>query len=255
MAERLQKWLAGQGLGSRRHIETLIAAGRITVNGRKAELGQKVTGKERITLDGRAVRPAAVDDRTAHRVIIYHKPVGEICTRSDPEGRPTVFDALPRLAHARWISVGRLDVQTAGLIVFTTDGELAHRLMHPSTGVEREYAVRVQGNANASLLERLHKGVKLDDGPARFDVVERTGGEGTNQWFRVVLGEGRNRIVRRLWEAVGLRVSRLIRVRFGPLSLPRQLRPGRYEELRPNLRRALYSAAGLPPTAHRDSVR
>lgn len=255
MAERLQKWLAGLGLGSRRHLETLIAAGRVTVNGEVAKLGSKVTGRERILVDGKPVRLPAPDQTPAHRLIVYHKPAGEIVTRSDPEGRPTVFDGLPRLKRTRWISVGRLDVQTSGLMLFTTDGELAHRLMHPSAGLKREYAVRVQGQVSDEQLDRLRGGIELDDGRAHFDRVERSGGQGANQWFSVVVSEGRNRLVRRVWEAVGCRVSRLIRVRFGPAELPRQLRAGKYQDVPPKLQQQLYRAAGLSVTARQDSGR
>jgi 23S rRNA pseudouridine2605 synthase len=249
MPERLQKWLAGAGLGSRREIEGWIAAGRITVNGRPAALGCVVSGTETITLDGKVLRGLSGRRRAGPRVLVYHKPVGEVATRSDPEGRPTVFGALPPVTGGRWISVGRLDVDTAGLLLFTTDGELAHRLMHPSSELVREYAVRVRGQPAAADLERLRTGVELEDGRGRFDSITDEGGEGSNHWYRVTVAEGRNRIVRRLWESVGSQVSRLIRVRFGPLSLPRQLRRGAVRELVGRELATLYEAVDLAPPA------
>ncbi|MBW7931773.1 MAG: pseudouridine synthase [Gammaproteobacteria bacterium] len=251
MAERLQKFLAGTGLGSRREIEQWISAGRLQVNGKPAVLGQKVSGMERITLDGRLLRGGGRQRPAKPRILLYHKPVGEVCTRTDPQGRPTVFDRLPPLATARWISVGRLDIDTSGLLVFVTDGELAHVLMHPSGGFEREYAARIRGEVNAQMLEQLCAGLELEDGPARFASVDVEGGSGSNRWYRVVVAEGRNRIVRRLWEAVGCQVSRLIRVRFGPLALPRHLARGRWLEMNPHQVADLYAAAGLAPAARR----
>ncbi len=248
-AERLQKLLARTGLGSRRQIEEWIRAGRVKINGVRAELGAQVTGRERITVDGQQVRLPAPDKPAPRRVLAYHKPVGEVCTRSDPEGRPTVFANLPVLRSGRWVAIGRLDVNTAGLLLFTTDGELAHRLMHPSSGVEREYAARVVGEAAPEQLRSLLRGVELDDGPAHFDRVADGGGAGTNHWYHVVLSEGRRREVRRLWDAVGHPVSRLIRVRYGPVQLARRLRPGRWEELDSQSRDQLLTAAGLSPEA------
>jgi 23S rRNA pseudouridine2605 synthase len=229
MAERLQKWLAARGHGSRRKIEALIREGRIEVDGEVAELGRKVGGGERILIDGKPVRRAR--DAVASRVLIYHKPPGEICTRDDPQGRPTIFSALPKVVDGRWVSVGRLDYQTAGLLLVTTDGELANRLMHPSSRLPREYVVRALGELSAEQSERLHRGILLDDGEARFESIELTGGEGANRSYRVVVTEGRNRIVRRLFDAVGCKVNRLLRVRYGPIRLPRELRPGEYREL------------------------
>ena len=246
MQERLQKVLAQAGLGSRRQIEHWIAAGRVTVDGKPAELGQKVTGRERISVDGRPVRIAAAH-KSAPEVLVYHKPVGELCSREDSEGRPTVFEALPRPRHGRWVSVGRLDINTSGLLLFTTDGELANRLMHPSQQVEREYAVRVLGEVGRPMLERLVKGVELEDGMARFMSVDEAGGSGANRWFHVVIKEGRKREVRRLWESQGVTVSRLTRVRFGPLALERGLRQGRWRPLSDKERTQLYEAAGLKP--------
>jgi 23S rRNA pseudouridine2605 synthase len=244
VTERLQKVLASAGIGSRREIEQWIRAGRITVNGKVAELGQKVTGREKILIDQRPV-PALRKTRPSPRVLIYHKPSGEVCTRSDPEGRPTIFDRLPPLQGSRWINVGRLDLATSGLLLLTTDGELANALMHPSMEVEREYAVRVQGTVSEATLARIRAGITLEDGKAKFDSVEPAGGEGSNQWFRVVVSEGRNRLVRRVWEAVECRVSRLIRVRYGPVELSRSLRPGHHRLLREKELGALYAAAGL----------
>lgn len=244
MPERLQKWLAGQGFGSRRQIESWIAEGRITVDGVQAVLGQKVAGTERIIVDGKTVRVSA-QKSFRPKGLIYHKPAGEICSRSDPEGRPTVFDTLPYLARGRWISVGRLDFQTSGLLLMTNDGELANRLMHPSTGLTREYAVRVLGELSGDALQRLRRGIALEDGKARFEVVEPAGGEGRNRWYKVVVSEGRNRIVRRAFEVVGSRVTRLIRVRYGPISLPRPLPGGKYRPFNANEMNSLYQAVGL----------
>lgn len=236
--------LAAAGVGSRREIEQWIRAGRITVNGKVAELGQKITGREKILIDQRPV-PALRKTRPAPRVLVYHKPSGEVCTRSDPEGRPTIFDRLPPLQGSRWINVGRLDLATSGLLLLTTDGELANALMHPSRKIEREYAVRVQGTASEATLARIRGGIDLEDGKARFQSVEPAGGDGSNQWFRVIVSEGRNRLVRRVWEAVDCRVSRLIRVRYGPVELSRSLRPGHHQLLRAKELGALYAAAGL----------
>ncbi len=229
MAERLQKFLAGLGLGSRRQIEGWIRDGRIEVDGATAELGCRVAGTENIVVDGKPVRLPRHERK--HRTIMYHKPPGEICSRADPQGRRTVFDALPKLLRSRWISVGRLDFQTTGLLLLTTDGALANQLMHPSSELVREYSVRVQGELGDEQVEQLLKGVQLDDGMARFDTLAIKEGKGTNHTCLVAVSEGRNRIVRRLFEAVGCRVSRLMRVSFGPLALPRDLRPGKFRDL------------------------
>lgn len=242
MAERLQKWLAARGLGSRREIEGWIDAGRLTVDGRVATLGIKVEGTETVCLDG---QPVAGQSAERPQTLLMNKAAGMICSRSDPGGRPTVFDELPPLKSQRWISVGRLDLQTSGLLLFTTDGELAARLMHPSAGLEREYAVRVEGELDAEQIRRLRAGIELEDGPAAVARLESGGGEGHNRWYRLTLTEGRNRIVRRLMEAVGTRVSRLIRVRFGPLQLPRDLPRGRHRLISGALVQRLYESAGL----------
>ena len=199
MQERLQKVLARAGLGSRRQIEDWIRDGRVQVNGQPARLGQKVSGRERIAVDGKKVNLKSGEQVVA-ATILYHKPAGEICSRDDPDGRPSVFSALPRPPGGRWISVGRLDINTSGLLLFTTDGELAHRLMHPSREIEREYAVRLLGNVDMDMLERLIRGVQLEDGFARFTAIEDSGGSGANHWYHVILREGRNREVRRLWD-------------------------------------------------------
>ncbi len=252
MAERLQKILARAGYGSRRQIEDWIRAGRISVNGSPAVLGLGVTGADRIEIDGRPVAVAIALGQPIPRTILYHKPVGELTTRADPEGRPTVFDKLPPLKTARWIAVGRLDFNTAGLLLLTTDGELANRLMHPSTEIEREYAVRVLGEVAAPVIERLLGGVELEDGRAAFGSIHDAGGSGANHWYHVTLKEGRNREVRRMWESQGVAVSRLIRVRFGPIGLPRELRPGRH---RPLTRRRSWRSTARPASSRRECHR
>jgi 23S rRNA pseudouridine2605 synthase len=243
--ERLQKVLAALGRGSRREIETWIEAGRVSINGVRAKLGDRVLDRDLIRVDGHIVRRPRTQRRI--RVLAYHKPEGEVTARRDPEGRPTVFDHLPPLVGARWIAVGRLDINTAGLLLLTDDGGLAHRLMHPSTQVEREYAVRVLGDVQPEVLERLRAGVELEDGTARFDGIRDAGGQGANHWYHVVLREGRNREVRRLWESQGVRVSRLTRVRYATATLPRGLRPGRWMELSPPATAVLLRAVGLDP--------
>lgn len=242
--EKLQKVLARQGLGSRREIEQWVKAGRVTVNEKPAELGDRISLDDKIKLDGRLVRLQKVEE-IDQRVLLYHKPAGEMSSRNDPEGRPTVFDNLPKLRGKRWVMVGRLDFNTSGLLLFTTDGELANRLMHPAQEIEREYAVRIVGKVGEHILERLKRGVKLEDGLANFDEIRDAGGEGVNHWYHVVLREGRNREVRRLWESQGLRVSRLIRVRYGNVQLPRFLRFGKSMEMEPKALEALYQLVGL----------
>jgi 23S rRNA pseudouridine2605 synthase len=226
---RLQKLLAQAGLGSRRTVEEWIKAGRVTVAGRTAQLGDRATPADDVRLDGRRLDLAAAGE-AAGELLLYYKPVGEVTTRSDPEGRPPPVEPLPAPRQGRWITVGRLDVNTSGLLLFTTDGALAHRLMHPSSEVEREYLVRLRGTPNKEVLERLRRGVPLEDGPARFDRIhpgdEPDEGAGAHSTWQVTLHEGRNREVRRLWEAVGFEVSRLLRIRYGSVVLPRDMRPG-----------------------------
>lgn len=242
---RLQKALADAGLGSRREIEGWIAEGRVRVNGEVAKLGDRVTPADRIRIDGREVE-RRMARRAPLRVIACNKPEGELVTRHDPEGRPIVFTRLPRLKAGRWIAVGRLDVNTSGLILFTNQGELANRLMHPSREVEREYAVRVLGEVPEAALARLTAGVELDDGPARFERIAEAGGEGANRWYHVVLREGRNREVRRLWEAAGCTVSRLIRIRYGNVSLGPRVFAGHCRECTEEEIEGLLALAGLP---------
>jgi 23S rRNA pseudouridine2605 synthase len=244
MLERLQKIMAAQGVASRRECERMIEDGRVTVNGRPAELGMKASLDDRIAVDGREIRQHAPERR--QQVLIYHKPEGEVVTRRDPEGRKTVFTALPRVKGARWIAVGRLDINTAGLLLFTTDGELANRLMHPSHEIERLYAVRVRGRVTEDMLRRLQQGVMLEDGPGRFDSIEDAGGSGANHWYRVMLKEGRNREVRRLWESQGVQVSRLIRIAYAGIALPPRLSKGRCQELTAGELSGLYARVGLP---------
>jgi 23S rRNA pseudouridine2605 synthase len=229
-SEKLQKVLARAGKGSRREIEAMISAGRVSVDGNNAYLGDRVDGTEQIRIDGHQVKLTAQEDDLC-RILMYNKPEGEMCTRKDPEGRVTVFDRLPPLESGRWVAVGRLDINTSGMLLFTTDGELANRLMHPSQKVEREYAVRVFGEINEAMLQTLRAGVKLEDGMARFQKITYRGGEGRNHWFHVVLSEGRNREVRRLWESQEVQVSRLIRVRYGDMEMQRQLPLGGWTEL------------------------
>ncbi|MDU3077092.1 MAG: 23S rRNA pseudouridine(2605) synthase RluB [Mixta calida] len=248
MSEKLQKVLARAGHGSRREIEAMISAGRISVDGKLATLGDRIepNATVKIRIDGHVVSISESAQQVC-RVLAYYKPEGELCTRNDPEGRPTVFDRLPRLRGARWIAVGRLDVNTCGLLLFTTDGELANRLMHPSREVEREYAVRVFGQVDDTKIRQLSQGVQLEDGPASFRTIKFTGGEGMNQWYSVTLTEGRNREVRRLWEAVGVLVSRLIRVRYGDITLPKGLPRGGWTELDLQPVNYLRQLVELPP--------
>ena len=222
-AQRLQKLLAAAGLGSRREIERWIRDGRISIEGRVAQLGDRAGALDKIRLDNQPLRLGAPARR---EVLVYHKPLGEVTTRHDPAGRPTVFDRLPEPAAGRWVVIGRLDVNTTGLLLFTNDGALAHKLMHPSAEVEREYLVRVHGRPGPEVIRRAGAGVMLEDGMARFDAIEPDGHSGANSWFRVTLKEGRNREVRRLWETLGFEVSRLSRLRYGRVTLPEDLRPG-----------------------------
>ena len=236
--EKLQKVLARAGQGSRREIEAMIAENRVSVDGKMATLGDRI--------DGRIINLQQAQKEVC-RVLMYYKPEGELCTRSDPEGRPTVFDRLPRLNGARWIAVGRLDINTSGLLLFTTDGELANRLMHPSREVEREYSVRVFGQVDDAMLARLRKGVQLEDGPANFKEIKFAGGVGINQWYDVTLMEGRNREVRRLWESQGIQVSRLIRIRYGNIKLMKGLPRGGWEEMDLENVNYLRELVGLSP--------
>ncbi len=246
-SERLQKVMAAAGLGSRRGLEKRIESGDVLINGQAAELGATVTPGDRVDFEGRAYQVGAT--HPTHRTLIYHKPEGEVTTRSDPERRKTVFDRLPPLNDGRWIAIGRLDLNTAGLLLLTTDGELANRMMHPSGGVDREYLCRIRGSVTDEQIEQLLKGVRLDDGMANFSdlvVGEATAG---HTWYTVTILEGRNREVRRLWEAVGAQVARLKRVRFGPVFLPARVRSGRYEELSPKDHQILREDVGLKSKA------
>jgi len=241
--EKLQKVLARLGHGSRREIERWIAEGRINVDDKVATLGDRITAKARVKIDGRPIKMEGAENTA--RLLLYNKPEGEVCTASDPEGRKTVFDRLPKLQGERWIIVGRLDINTSGLLLFTTDGELANKLMHPSSEIEREYLVRVLGTADGQVQENLKAGVELEDGVAQFTDIVDGGGEGVNHWYYVCLKEGRNREVRRLWESQGLQVNRLKRVRFGPIFMPSRLKAGQYEYLPQKMANTLYDAVGL----------
>ena len=240
--EKLQKVLARTGLGSRREMEQWIKERRITVNGKVAGLGDRVDGLARITVDGKPLKAAPAVET---RCILYHKPTGEVCTRSDPQGRRTVFEHLPKLKSGRWISIGRLDFNTSGLLLFSTDGDLANSLMHPSSNIEREYMVRVMGDVKPEMLEQMIQGVMLDDGMAKFTDIQDGGGDGINRWYYVVLMEGRNREVRRLWESQGLTVSRLKRVRYGEVFIPSRVKQGQWTELQRKEIKGLYRMAGL----------
>ena len=250
--ERIQKALARQGLGSRRQIEGWIKEGLISLNGNVVEVGQQVEVGDVVMHGGRKII-IREPDQTLPRVIAYHKPEGEVCTRNDPEGRPTIFDKLPGLKHSRWVAVGRLDINTSGLILVTDSGDLANKLMHPSSQLQREYAVRVMGAASKEQLKKLTNGVKLEDGPARFEEIVETSANdelsgqssSLNRWYHVVLMEGRNREVRRMWEAVDLKVSRLMRVRYGSVVMTKSQRPGQQRELEPNDIRELAELAGI----------
>jgi 23S rRNA pseudouridine2605 synthase len=242
--EKLQKVLARTGLGSRREMERWIEAGRVVVNGKKAQLGDRIEASDNLTVDG---KPLEAPPAQEARCILYHKPPAEVCSRHDPEGRRTVFERLPLLKAGRWISIGRLDFNTSGLLLFTTDGELANALMHPSANIEREYMVRVMGDVHEDMLQRLLEGVMLEDGMARFTDIQEMGGEGINRWFCVVLMEGRNREVRRLWESQGLTVSRLKRVRYGEVFIPPKVKQGQWVELQRAEVKSLYRMAALAP--------
>ena len=250
--ERIQKFLANQGAGSRRQIDAMLQQGRISVNGKLAKPGDQIDGREKIAIDGKLVR--LQHHRARPKILMYHKPVGIVCTRSDPEGRETVYQDLPTLNQGRWVSIGRLDINTSGLLLFTSDGALANRLMHPSYEVEREYAVRVHGAVSAEMLQQLRDGVELEDGPAHFEDILDSGGAGSNHWYHVVLKEGRNREVRRLWEADGVEVSRLVRVRYDQFNLPKWLKPGKSRFLDDDVVSRVYQRLGLEGKARTDTA-
>lgn len=246
--EKLQKLLARAGFGSRRALETWVSEGRITINGKLATLGDRAALTDKICVDGKPVSMQRLEGPRV-RVLLYNKPIGEICTRSDPEGRPTIFSRLPPLEKGRWVAVGRLDINTSGLLIITSDGELANKLMHPSTQIDREYLVRVMGAVDNEMLQRLRDGVELDDGVGRFTDVapmHKDDSDSINRWYCCTLMEGRNREVRRMWESQGLKVSRLKRVRYGPVFLANKLPEGRWQELTPGELAVLYQEAGLP---------
>jgi 23S rRNA pseudouridine2605 synthase len=256
ITQKLQKALAQTGLGSRREIERWIRAGRVTVNGVAAHVGARVGPNDSIQVDGRPVGGRA--ELRAARVLVYHKPEGEIVSRDDPEGRASVFDRLPSVKGGKWLAVGRLDFNTGGLLVLTTSGELANRMMHPRYALEREYAVRIRGRVSPADMERLARGIELEDGRARLESIEEQGGEGANRWYRIVVHEGRNRIVRRVFEALGLTVSRLMRTRFGPVELPPRLTRGHFVELQRGEVRRLFAAVGtvqVPEASNRQHAR
>ncbi len=236
---KLQKYLAQKGLGSRREMETLIAAGEVSVNGKIAGIGDRVGAEDVVRIGKRVIRSNPRE--SLPKVLLYHKPEGEIVSRQDPEGRPSVFDRLPYLRSSKWIAIGRLDFNTSGLLIFTTDGTLANRLMHPRFEVEREYAVRILGELSEEQMKQLTTGVTLDDGQAAFTYLAEQGGEGANHWYRIILKEGKNREVRRMFEAIGITVSRLMRVRFGPINLPPRIKRGQWLELNEKETRRLLS--------------
>lgn len=242
-APKLHKVLAEAGLGSRRDMEELIIAGRVSVNGEPAHIGQRILATDMVRINGKPIQRKV--SKKPPRVLVYHKPAGEIVSHEDPEGRPSVFDRLPPMKAGKWLAVGRLDFNTEGLLLFTTSGDLANRLMHPRYNIEREYAVRTLGELEEGMRQKLLSGVELDDGLAQFSKIADGGGEGVNRWYRVTIGEGRNREVRRMFEAVGLTVSRLIRTRYGAMTLPRGLKRGRWEELDEHAVRDLLAASGL----------
>jgi 23S rRNA pseudouridine2605 synthase len=252
MNEKLQKLLAHAGLGSRRELETWITAGRITVNGKQAKLGDRAHASDRILVDGKLLHLTSQQQETI-KALIYHKPEGQICTRSDPQGRPSVFENLPAISGGRWVSIGRLDINSSGLLLFTNNGNLANRLMHPSTGVEREYLVRIRGRASEETINKLtRKGVVIDGKPAHFQSVipADLAEEGSNHWYRVVICEGRNREVRRMWDAVNHTVSRLKRIRYGTVKLTRDLKQGQHAKIAPKQLEKLVTSVGLDEEFH-----
>jgi len=256
MDEKLQKVLARAGIGSRREMERWIEQGRVKVNDLIASIGDRVSDSDKIKVDNKFITQHR--SQVQQRVIAYHKPVGEVCTRDDPEGRTTIFENLPKLKSGRWISIGRLDLNTSGLLLLTTDGELANKLMHPSSEIEREYAVRILGEVSPEILKELTKNVPLDDGDAHFTDVKAAGGQGANHWYHVTLKEGRNREVRRLWEYFGFAVSRLMRIRYGNITLERRIRLSKSEDLTEKQMIELYQSVGLNyivPQAKKDKSR
>lgn len=242
-APKLHKVLAEAGLGSRRDMEDLIISGRVSVNGEPAHIGQRILETDQVRINGKLVQRKI--SKRPPRVLVYHKPAGEIVSRDDPEKRPSVFDRLPNVKNGKWLAVGRLDFNTEGLLLFTTSGDLANRLMHPRYNIEREYAVRTLGELEEGMRQKLLAGVELEDGIGQFARIADGGGDGVNKWYRVIIGEGRNREVRRMFEAVGLTVSRLIRTRYGALILPQNLKRGRWDELEENAVRDLLRLSGL----------
>ncbi|MCC3345252.1 23S rRNA pseudouridine(2605) synthase RluB [Psychrobacter sanguinis] len=244
--EKLQKALARMGLGSRRQMEEVIKAGRVSINQKPATIGDRVEQSDEIRVDGRLIKYKSEREKR-RRVLAYYKPEGEICSANDPEGRTTVFERLPKLTHDRWIMVGRLDINSTGLLLFTNDGELAHRLMHPSNEIVREYAVRILGELTPEMMRNLTDGVMLEDGLAKFEDIRQGGGEGVNKWYHVKLKEGRNREVRRLIESQGLKVSRLLRTSYGSVDLPKELRTGRFIELDRKEIHRLIDLVGIRP--------
>jgi len=247
MNDKLQKLLAHAGYGSRREIEAWISDGRITVNGKRAKLGDRASASDVVLIDGKKTMLGA-QQRETIKALIYHKPEGQICTRKDPKGRPTIFENLPSLPGGRWVAVGRLDINTSGLILFTNNGELANKLMHPSTGIEREYLVRIRGQASEQTIEKLtREGVEIDGKPAKFDSVlpADMSEEGTNHWYRVIIREGRYREVRRMWDAVGHTVSRLKRIRYGTIRLTRDVKRGQHIKVAPMQLEKLVNSVGL----------
>lgn len=244
MDEKLQKVLARAGFGSRREMEEWIKQGRIKINGKVADIGDRVSKADALLVDGKKVNPnSAVSE--LQRALLYNKPEDEICSRKDPEGRASVFDKLPPITHGRWVAIGRLDINTSGLLLFTTDGELANRLMHPSSNIDREYAVRVMGDVTDEILANMLKGVMIDEHLCKFSDIQYFAGEGANRWYHVVLMEGRNREVRKLWESQGVRVSRLKRVRYGPIFIPSKVKKGDFYELPKEEMALLYKAVNL----------
>lgn len=246
LGERIQKVLSRGGIGSRREIERWIEEGRLKINGVQVALGAHIKPGDYLQINDRVVHWEKFTKQPS-RVLLYHKPVGEVVTRRDPDGRPVVFTQLPKLTHSRWIAVGRLDINTSGLLLVTNNGELANRLMHPSTQIEREYAVRILGEVPEPVIARLKEGVELEDGMAKFDDIRFYAGEGANKWYYVTVTEGRNRLVRRLWESQNVVVSRLIRVRYGPVVLPERLKTHSFYELNEKELGLLFEYAGLKP--------